>query len=934
MTSTRPGPAALAFIVLVGSLVHAGPTAAREPGPPPTAQAPRFQPLADAKGTGAPFSLTLSGGISLGAYEAGLNWALLEWLKTKQTGADPSAPLLGVSGASAGAINALISAMRWCERDTTTSIDDNLFSTTWRQVGLDDPYGLLPERTSNYVDVASHDPDWDPDFLISRKNAFSVVLGRVAAALDAHRYRPGCRVRLSLMVTKVQPRRITVDHLSTRSQRLVVPLVLVVDRSGAAHFELNLELLNDDRQRNLLGEVLLLSPLSATPDARVSTTDVIRAVLASSAHPSSFGPVLLKHCTPKPECPTNRELPGEAAKCAALASLLPPDGDRDGDGDPVMCAEPFIDGGAFDNVPLGIAVAQAESAVFPSGAAQSSLPVRYIYLDPSVRRAAAEQKCEPPASARPAAAPRGQPEAPPRDPITELVRFVGGMYSSASDYELHNVLRFNQWNLTSLDIEQKVRKIVAEACAAPGQPPPPCRDVEGLLKPLLDSKATLAKQEEAGDAANWLVTLRQFVQVVHDLLAKVVPADPPGGALQASNERLLRQIDRLSAQPSDGRVLQIPTRFPAITGALLAHFAAFFDRPFRDYDYYAGIYDGIAAVADWNCEACTTWAERKAQIQLWLSKLGVIPAGGAVAKLTGEFLATEETLTPPHQVQHPACGGDHPPRPNKAELRKHSETLEKIRAALEDPSRCGFASGICLQDVSFKGLLTNLKVAEYQAASPLAARAVSYPDDWWTEPASRAVDRLKYVNGDETRDPGVQTAVGIAGKLGALVTEHWYNLGHDHWLFRPLSDNTDWYWRVLSPSVGIATTIERWAQFGFLNYAAGWRNFVLAGQGSFRLAVSEDGNRPRFSSFDLAAGPTALIESWWFSSLNARVGRSVYAPYGTVPRPVSYEVGFGLFLNHLQLSGGIDCDTRTPQWDHKFLRLTVSDLAGLLQALM
>ena len=70
-----------------------------------------------------PFALTISGGISLGSYEAGVNWALVEYLK-KPLKSDQSPgsqnpqnwkpELLSITGASAGSINAVMTAMNWC----------------------------------------------------------------------------------------------------------------------------------------------------------------------------------------------------------------------------------------------------------------------------------------------------------------------------------------------------------------------------------------------------------------------------------------------------------------------------------------------------------------------------------------------------------------------------------------------------------------------------------------------------------------------------------------------------------------------------------------------------------------------------------------------------------------------------------------------------
>jgi len=85
------------------------------------------------------FSMVISGGVSLGAYEAGYNWTTIKVLSTirdKNQNLKPN--LSSVAGASAGSINALISTIYWCQKESIplkNSIDDNLFYDTWVNLG-------------------------------------------------------------------------------------------------------------------------------------------------------------------------------------------------------------------------------------------------------------------------------------------------------------------------------------------------------------------------------------------------------------------------------------------------------------------------------------------------------------------------------------------------------------------------------------------------------------------------------------------------------------------------------------------------------------------------------------------------------------------------------------------------------------------------------
>src|SRR3954466_1428468 len=125
-------------------------------------------------------ALTISGGVSLGSYEAGLTWTTVQYLRTSSRDLE----LAAVTGASAGSLNALLAAALWCEdaaeaRDA--SPDDNLFHDAWTPVGIED---LLPEAASGYR---------DDDALLTAA-PLEAALERIRARLfepGGRRFRPG-----------------------------------------------------------------------------------------------------------------------------------------------------------------------------------------------------------------------------------------------------------------------------------------------------------------------------------------------------------------------------------------------------------------------------------------------------------------------------------------------------------------------------------------------------------------------------------------------------------------------------------------------------------------------------------------------------------------------------------------------------------------------
>ena len=149
------------------------------------------------------YVLTISGGISLGAYEAGLNWALVRYLKLHAPGArlpgaaipSAQAELVGVTGASAGNINALLTAIAWCQRpefDKAETPEANLFWDAWTTIGLEH---LFPGPGT--------DGAYLPDDGIFTRRAFTDIENKLMKVMsDGRRFRPDCRLPVGVTVTR------------------------------------------------------------------------------------------------------------------------------------------------------------------------------------------------------------------------------------------------------------------------------------------------------------------------------------------------------------------------------------------------------------------------------------------------------------------------------------------------------------------------------------------------------------------------------------------------------------------------------------------------------------------------------------------------------------------------------------------------------------
>jgi len=416
---------------------------------PATAQAPQR------------YSLTVRGGVSLGAYEGGINWALLRVLE-----GDPGAALTTVTGASAGNINAFLSAVEWCQnpaRSAAESPRDNLFWQAWIPVGI---HGLFPRGQPR---------GYAPGDGLFARGAFAPAEATLRRALDdGTRFPAGCPLTVGVTVTRIRPADIVIKSADAQSgsDGIHIPTQRFVSTFGLQTGPAGLRFKQLAEHDHEIGEYLTLP----TKDGSGLVTDdqVLDIIHASSAFPVAFGPQVIRHC---PE-----DGPGHG---------------RAGCG--VALDDQFIDGGVFDNVPLGLAVSLTGQILAPDDAEQ----VHYVYVDPDHVRSYSK-------------APSPLPERPEtkRVGLSTTFDFISTFVSVSEQYELQTVARY-------------------------------------LYKPT------------DGHLPNG---------------QKLPPATP---------------LPRLSS------------RFHPLMGSYLAHFGAFFAEPFREHDFYVGVYDGLlnAAREQWKINA-------------------------------------------------------------------------------------------------------------------------------------------------------------------------------------------------------------------------------------------------------------------------------------------------------------------------------------------
>lgn len=244
-------------------------------------------------------SMVISGGVSLGAYEAGYNWAMIKMLThIKHHGQYVDPHMRSVTGASAGSINALLSAVYWCQEDTNATknqITNNLFYDTWVKLGLED---LIIKGDTEPGNKSS---------LFTRK-----VLTEKADAILTHMSQPifsqGCEVPMGFSVTKAKPMTITLSNsdIEIKNQHFSVPLTL---RESNGRLTIENRMIENSQDH-----------LIHIPDIENNITKVREVLFASSAFPGAFEQVKLDYRY-----------------------------------NGVNYSSYFIDGGAYDNLPLLLA---------------------------------------------------------------------------------------------------------------------------------------------------------------------------------------------------------------------------------------------------------------------------------------------------------------------------------------------------------------------------------------------------------------------------------------------------------------------------------------------------------------------------------------------------------------------------------------------------
>ncbi len=347
------------------------------------------------------YYFAIKGGVSLGSYESGLNWAFLEYIERNKN----ENSIVSFSGASAGSINALLSAVELCR---SVSLDDpvtNHFKNVW-DVGISK---LLNKGKA-------------PKSLFDRKSLLEKVK-IINDEIDKKANR-ACDVVVTMSVTRFEPYRESVPDTGhdLSLQRFVVPVRVIAKAKGDDIRFKNLYSKTESKASGMdLPDVYVLLP--EDKQGNIEFDYVKEVAFASSAFPVAFSPKKIPHCL----------------------SIAANPNERCGQHDNVSYAL-FSDGGLFDNSPIGVALdIQDRSGVFHS-VINNGTKSNILYINPDNYRR--QEYCQNKESAIRECENRSNASSPSmNDKIMSenagLIEFGGYIYNSfenATSFELQKSL--------------------------------------------------------------------------------------------------------------------------------------------------------------------------------------------------------------------------------------------------------------------------------------------------------------------------------------------------------------------------------------------------------------------------------------------------------------------------------------------------------------
>jgi predicted acylesterase/phospholipase RssA len=336
--------------------------------------------------------MAISGGASLGSYQSGVTWAMVEFYRRAtldrayaQRHDLPRFSLASIAGASAGNINAVLSAIEWCSGKPPRPPEESLYWSIWVRVGIE-------QLLATSRDLARNEDRGLFRRAFFRDHLYSQIERELRSTTAT-----ACDVPIGITLTRVYPDSFAVQpKISVPIQRFA-SIFRLVGQPGAhgMHFA---QAHDTVRAARALG--VLIAPVWEDPTAIPHDT-VLAIVEASSAFPVAFAPRQLRYY--------------HAERLRAGGACPMVDG---------VCTEheqsQFIDGGVFDNIPMSLTIGMYQR----TRPRTVQDPLTLVFVDPGLLRGRLQQV---------RAERHSQPTAYGLDAVARVAR---GAVPSARKYEL------------------------------------------------------------------------------------------------------------------------------------------------------------------------------------------------------------------------------------------------------------------------------------------------------------------------------------------------------------------------------------------------------------------------------------------------------------------------------------------------------------------
>jgi predicted acylesterase/phospholipase RssA len=523
-------------------------------------------------------AITVEGGGTLGAYEGGITWALVELFRLKRDPSRTSAltaeqtsmlsrlPVIqfhAAAGASAGSINAFLAANRWCSTEAPGFAESSTFWKVWIPTGLTQ---LLPGR--DRLGQASEKG------ILSR-----LMIDTLFTQLDGiwkqSSYDDTCELMFGATITRLAKDSVDVsDHVHPRNQRYAARFIVRGPHKG--NFA-PLYLPAPQQQVGFRLGALIELPRNGDTIGHRFANDLIKA---SSGYPLAFEPYEIQYC-PVPRDSTN----SVAVNCQLDATRK----------------SYFVDGGVFDNGPLtlGYGLALTDRAHIPLGA------LRMLFITPDQRRTTGGKRDRYGSVLADSVEVTSELKTEGLDAVTKLLQ---AFVPSARQYELQITARLLP-TVQQSDLDKEAFRIQLE------------RARRGIQDEREKGQAAYAEWMSDWRKSHPNIESLKFVRdsLIHEMVkcrltpsaCPVLPGDSTLVAILPqpypvdSSERPQApvvsitevELGRPELQPFN-RHLLVTRRWHPLGGDWLAGFGGFLGRPLREYDFYVGVYDAFALITE------------------------------------------------------------------------------------------------------------------------------------------------------------------------------------------------------------------------------------------------------------------------------------------------------------------------------------------------